>query len=175
MGIINSTSEMALITGEQYVQAWGAVFGVYALLMLLVPEKMVSDHFKAKCTPMNAFWIRGQSVSVAVTAYLLQKIPTAEAVDFGLLITAAIAILYPYNAKFGLISKNMPVKYTGFPPLRPRGADDRVPRRGPLPQVRLNRPITTRSVVRLRGNASRAQTRALADRPTPDNRERLLC
>ena len=113
--IINSTSEMALITGEQYVQAWGAVFGVYALLMLLVPEKMVSDHFKAKCTPMNAFWIRGQSVSVAATAYLLQKIPTAEAVDFGLLITAAIAILYPYNAKFGLISKNMPVKYTGFP------------------------------------------------------------
>merc|ERR1711939_680417 len=112
---INSTSEMALITGEQYVQAWGAVFGVYALLMLLVPEKMVSDHFKAKCTPMNAFWIRGQSVSVAATAYLLQKIPTAEAVDFGLLITAAIAILYPYNAKFGLISKNMPVKYTGFP------------------------------------------------------------
>ena len=113
--IVNSTSEMALITGEQYVQAWGAVFGVYALLMLLVPEKMVSDHFKAKCTPMNAFWIRGQSVSVAATAYLLQKIPTAEAVDFGLLITAAIAILYPYNAKFGLISKNMPVKYTGFP------------------------------------------------------------
>lgn len=112
---VNSTSEMALITGEQYVQAWGAVFGVYALLMLLAPEKMVSDHFKAKCTPMNAFWIRGQSVSVAATAYLLQKIPTAEAVDFGLLITAAIAILYPYNAKFGLISKNMPVKYTGFP------------------------------------------------------------
>ena len=112
---VNSTSEMALITGEQYVQAWGAVFGVYALLMLLAPEKMVSDHFKAKCTPMNAFWIRGQSVSVAATAYLLQKIPTAEAVDFGLLITAAIAILYPFNAKFGLISKNMPVKYTGFP------------------------------------------------------------
>ena len=106
---------MSLITGEQYVQAWGAVFGVYALLMLLAPEKMVSDHFNAKCTPMTAFWIRGQSVAWASTSYLLQKIDTADAVDFGLLAIIATALLYPYNAKFGLISKKMPVKYTGFP------------------------------------------------------------
>ena len=106
---------MSLITGEQYVQAWGAVFGVYALLMLLAPEKMVSDHFNAKCTPMTAFWIRGQSVAWASTSYLLQKIPVGDAVDFGLLAIIATALLYPYNAKFGLISKKMPVKYTGFP------------------------------------------------------------
>ena len=64
---------------------------------------------------MTAFWIRGQSVAWASTSYLLQKIDTADAVDFGLLAIIATALLYPYNAKFGLISKKMPVKYTGFP------------------------------------------------------------
>ena len=43
------------------------------------------------------------------------KIDTADAVDFGLLAIIATALLYPYNAKFGLISKKLPVKYTGFP------------------------------------------------------------
>ena len=54
------TSEMDLFTGEQYVRAWGPSSASTAPSPR--PEKM-SDHFKG-CTPMNAFWIRGQSVSV---------------------------------------------------------------------------------------------------------------
>ena len=27
----------------------------------------------------------------------------------------ATALIYPFNAKFGLLSKNLPLKYDGFP------------------------------------------------------------
>jgi hypothetical protein len=29
--------------------------------------------------------------------------------------TVATALLYPYNAKFGILSKGLPLKYDGFP------------------------------------------------------------
>jgi hypothetical protein len=36
-------------------------------------------------------------------------------VDISLATTVATALLYPYNAKFGILSKGLPLKYDGFP------------------------------------------------------------
>jgi len=103
---------MALITAQQYIQAFVVVMAVYAAQMLLVPAKMVTDHFKAPATPMVQFWIRGASVAWGGLAYCVYTMPTAAALPVATAASVACNVLYPMNAKFGLIgAKKLPVKY----------------------------------------------------------------
>ena len=89
---------------ETYVKAWSLCFGAYAAQMLLIPGKMVTDHFEAPDTPMLKFWIRGQAVSLFGMVYLLNKVDTDTALVTATASAAAIGILYPYNAKFGSVA-----------------------------------------------------------------------
>ena len=72
--------------------------------MLVVPGKMVTDHFETPSTPMLDFWIRGQSVSLGGLCYALTLLPTDISVKLALASTVAIGLLYPYNAKFGYLT-----------------------------------------------------------------------
>ena len=64
---------------------------------------------------MTEFWIRGSSVGFFGLIYAIHKLPLEDAVDISLGTTVATALLYPYNAKFGILSKGLPLKYDGFP------------------------------------------------------------
>ena len=64
---------------------------------------------------MTEFWIRGSSVGFFGLIYAIHKLPLEDAVDISLATTVATALLYPYNAKFGILSKGLPLKYDGFP------------------------------------------------------------
>jgi len=93
-----------MVPGDTYVKTWAAVFGLYALQMLAVPGKMVTDHFETESTPMLDFWIRGQSVSLGGLCYALTLLPTEAAVKIALATTVLIGLFYPYNAKFGYLT-----------------------------------------------------------------------
>ena len=93
------------ITPTLYVKAGSVIFGVYGVQMLLVPQKMVTDHFDAAPTKYTDFWIRGQSATLASLIYCLQNMEAKAAAKAMLLLSAGIAVLYPFNAKFGYLSQ----------------------------------------------------------------------
>ena len=64
---------------------------------------------------MTEFWIRGSSVGFFGLVYAIHKMDLDDAVDMSLATVVGTALLYPFNAKFGLLSKNLPLKYDGFP------------------------------------------------------------
>jgi hypothetical protein len=100
-----------MMSPELYVNVWSFCMMGYAAQMLLLPEKMVSDNFDAPATPMVKFWIRGQSVGWIGLIYCLCKLDTPEAVKVATVLSIAIGVFYPWNAKFNLIGEKLPPKY----------------------------------------------------------------
>lgn len=43
-----------MITPELFVNLAKGMFGGYSAMMLLMPKKMVTDHFKAECDPVRS-------------------------------------------------------------------------------------------------------------------------
>ena len=64
---------------------------------------------------MTEFWIRGSSVGFFGLVAAIHKMDLDDAVDMSLATVVATALIYPFNAKFRLLSKNLPLKYDGFP------------------------------------------------------------
>ncbi|GMH55693.1 hypothetical protein TL16_g03945 [Triparma laevis f. inornata] len=98
-----------ILSTSTYTKAFATIFGVYGLQMLFVPANMVTDHFEAEPTPMLKFWIRGQSVSLLGLCYCLTELPEDKAALIGTITSLAVGVLYPWNAKFGLLNKDLPV------------------------------------------------------------------
>ena len=99
------------ITNAQYITACSAVFGIYALQMLLVPAKMITDHFNASADQMTQFWIRGSACAFALAIWAMRQLPVATGVQMGFYLALSCGILYPWNAKFNWFKNNLPVKY----------------------------------------------------------------
>ena len=72
---------------------------------------MITDHFDMESSTILDFWIRGTSVFGGGLVYALQKVPTDAAVKIATAVSVACGVLYPWNAKFGYLSKGLPVKY----------------------------------------------------------------
>jgi len=98
------------LTPALYVKAGSAIFGLYGVQMLVMPANMMTDHFSAPATKYTDFWIRGQSVSLGALIYCLQHLEATIAAKAMLGLSAGIAFLYPFNAKFGYLSQ-LEVKY----------------------------------------------------------------
>ena len=96
---------------SMYVKAFTFIFGVYGIQMLLIPGNMVTDHWDMPSTPGMEFWIRGSSISIFTVCYLLMYAPTMVAVKAATFASVGIGILYPWNAKFGYLTPNLPLKY----------------------------------------------------------------
>lgn len=96
---------------DMYVKAFIFIFGVYGLQMLLIPGNMVTDHWDMPSTPGMEFWIRGSAVSIFAVCTLMLFTPTAVAAKVALGVSFGIGVLYPWNAKFGYITPNLPLKY----------------------------------------------------------------
>ena len=79
--------------------------------MLFRPQAMVTDHFNAPCTPMTEFWIRGSSTSLLGLCYAISQMPVSQAVPICAATSFAVGVIYPWNAKFGYLTKGLPVKY----------------------------------------------------------------
>ena len=99
------------ITNAQYITACSAVFGLYTLQMLLVPAKMITDHFNASADQMTQFWIRGSACGFAAAIWAMRQLPVATGVHLGFYLALGCGILYPWNAKFNLFKNNLNVKY----------------------------------------------------------------
>ena len=93
------------LTPSLYVKAGSAVFGLYGMQMLLTPSAMQTDHFDAPSSKYLDFWIRGQSATLASLLYCLHNMESEVAVKAMLILSAGIALLYPFNAKFGYLSQ----------------------------------------------------------------------
>jgi len=102
---------MDFMAPSVYVKGFVGIFGVYAAQSLITPAKMVTEHWDMKSTPAMEFWIRGLSVPMLATCYLMMQVPTAVAVKVALACSAGIGILYPWNAKFGYLTPGLPLKY----------------------------------------------------------------
>ena len=100
-----------IITGARFLTAFQVVFGVYALQFLLVPAKVVSDHFNATADQMTQFMTRGASAAMAGCVWATRNMPEATAVRLATYLTLAVAVLYPYGAKFNLFKNNLSCKY----------------------------------------------------------------
>lgn len=100
-----------LFTAENYIMAWSILMSFYAVQMLLTPAKMVTDHFSAPTTPMLEFFIRGSSGPLATMIYCANHMSTDDALNVALASTIVVGVLYPFNAKFGLIQKGLNPKY----------------------------------------------------------------
>lgn len=96
---------------RSYVKALVFIFGVYAIQMLTVPGMMVTDHWDMPSTPGMEFWIRGHGISILACCTLMLYAPTSVAAKTGLFISVGIGIVYPWNAKFGYLTPNLPLKY----------------------------------------------------------------
>ena len=93
------------LTPSLYVKAGSAIFGVYGVQMLVMPSTMMTDHFHAPSTKYTDFWIRGHAATVATVVYCMQQMESEAAAKAMLGLSAAIALLYPFNAKFGYLSQ----------------------------------------------------------------------
>ena len=94
-----------------YVKASCAIFGVYGVMMLLNPGGMVTDHWDIASTPEMEFWIRGHAVTIFSNVFLTLHVDTAVAAKAALATSVGIGILYPWNARFGYLTPNLPLKY----------------------------------------------------------------
>ena len=103
------------LTPSLYVKAGSAIFGVYGVQMLVMPSTMMTDHFHAPSTKYTDFWIRGHAATVATVVYCMQQMESEAAAKAMLGLSAAIALLYPFNAKFGYLSQ-LEVKCARRPP-----------------------------------------------------------
>ena len=93
------------------MQASCLVFTVYALQMLLVPAKMVTDHFHATADQMTQFWIRGSGCAWAAVVWAARQMDATTATTMMMATSFVCGILYPWNAKFNLFKNNLSVKY----------------------------------------------------------------
>ena len=75
------------------------------------PTQMVSDHFNATPTSMEKFWIRGSSAGFGAAVYAMSLLAANQAAQVAFYLAAAVAVLYPFNAKFNLFKDNLSVKY----------------------------------------------------------------
>ena len=64
-----------MITPELFVNLAKGMFGGYSAMMLLMPKKMVTDHFKAECDPVRSLYIQR---SPDVHSRLMSSTPTPE-------------------------------------------------------------------------------------------------
>eukprot|EP00629_Pelagomonadales_sp_RCC1024_P018973 CAMPEP_0119259696 /NCGR_PEP_ID=MMETSP1329-20130426/414_1 /TAXON_ID=114041 /ORGANISM="Genus nov. species nov., Strain RCC1024" /LENGTH=123 /DNA_ID=CAMNT_0007259095 /DNA_START=27 /DNA_END=398 /DNA_ORIENTATION=+ len=88
------------------------VFTAYGLQMLVLPANMVTDHFDAPATPLLQFWIRGSSVAwLSLTYSMYFKMAESDAVPLATVVSFLVGVLYPWNAKIGYLSPQLPVKY----------------------------------------------------------------
>ena len=85
--------------------------GVYALQMLLVPAKMITDHFNASADQLTQFWIRGSSVGFGGLVYAVQQLDVATGARIAFFASFACGVLYPWAAKFNYLKNNLSVKY----------------------------------------------------------------
>ena len=82
-----------------------------ALQMLLVPAKMVTDHFHATADQMTQFWIRGSGCAWAAVVWAARQMDATTATTMMMATSFVCGILYPWNAKFNLFKNNLSVKY----------------------------------------------------------------
>ena len=75
------------------------------------PTQMVSDHFNATPTSNDKFWIRGSSAGFGAAVYAMSLLAANQAAQVAFYLAAAVAVLYPFNAKFNLFKDNLSVKY----------------------------------------------------------------
>ena len=94
-----------------FLQIFTFVFGMYGVQMLFFPSRMVTDHFESPPTPLLTFWIRGSSVTFLMLVYTLTLVDPIVATKLATLTSFLIGVLYPWNAKFGYLSPDLPLKY----------------------------------------------------------------
>jgi hypothetical protein len=78
---------------------------------VMIPTQMVSDHFNATPTSMEKFWIRGSSAAIGAAIYAMSLLAANQAAQVAFYLAAAVAVLYPFNAKFNLFKDNLSIKY----------------------------------------------------------------
>jgi len=93
------------IDADAYIKATQIFYGVYSLIMLLIPGQMVTLHFDEPApNTMCKFWIRGSAAGYAVLTYLLGQIDdAATVVKACIVLNVAGGVLYAWNAKFGYL------------------------------------------------------------------------
>ena len=104
-------SNPALLPLSPFPKADLAVNLLYGIQMLLIPSKIVTDHFNADSNKFMNFWIRGCSVGFFAIAYVLHKSTDID-LKYKLALGTAVAtgVLYPWNAKLNT-GLSLPVKY----------------------------------------------------------------
>ena len=100
-----------LFTEAQYVNAACLAFGVYAAQMLLIPAKMVSDHFHASADQLSQFWIRGGGVGWAALVWATRQLDVTTATSLMMFTSFAAGVAYPWGAKLNLFKNNLSIKY----------------------------------------------------------------
>ena len=80
-------------------------------LLTLACRAQVTDHWDMPSTPGMEFWIRGSAISIFAVCYLMMFAPTAVAAKAAFGVSLGIGVLYPWNAKFGYLTPNLPLKY----------------------------------------------------------------
>jgi len=60
-----------LLEPRVFVESVCALMGIYGLQMLLLPNKIHSDHYRSPSTPDLEYWIRGQAASIGAAAFAI--------------------------------------------------------------------------------------------------------
>mmetsp|Transcript_6744 Transcript_6744/g.17368 ORF Transcript_6744/g.17368 Transcript_6744/m.17368 type:complete len:123 (-) Transcript_6744:93-461(-) len=97
-----------MISPETYVNIGAAVFGLYGVQMTVMPRAIHDDHFEDAGTKYTDFWVRGHAATIGAAIYAIKALPAEEGAKAMLAWTTGIAILYPLNAKFGVLSDVKP-------------------------------------------------------------------
>ena len=96
---------------DSFCTLFVAMNGMYSLGMLALPGKMVTDQFDAPATPMLEFWIRCFGVVMAGLCYCVKTGNSEDMFDVALLTTIGMAVMGPYDGKFGYLGGKLPCKY----------------------------------------------------------------
>jgi|TARA_B100000767_G_scaffold68355_1_gene64924 hypothetical protein len=93
---------MSILTTENYINACAFVMAAYGLQFLIMPAKIITDHFKATTSAITLFTARGTAGPMIAVAYAMHKM---QDLQFTVATIALIAFLYPFNAKYGIFQK----------------------------------------------------------------------
>ena len=96
---------------DSYITFFTVMNGMYSVGMLAMPGKMITDHYDTPPTPMIENVMRFAGVLMAGLCYCVKTGNSEDMFDVALLTIMGMAVLGPYNAKFGYLGGKLPVKY----------------------------------------------------------------
>jgi hypothetical protein len=93
------------VAPEVYVKTVSVVAGIYCVQLFLTPKMFQDMHFEGEADNMHEFHMRGTVAHIVPLIYAISKLDADMAAKVSFWWMLSIGLMYPWNAKFGYLTK----------------------------------------------------------------------